>query len=118
MRSLASQLASGETEVTPESRPQTAEDTDALIKRLIVEKKTVKKNIYSWSKDFVAKNSREPTKEEREALCKDNFKRYRQINKALKDLGGGDDEEDNGKSMKFSKSTKVAAGDAAESTKD
>ena len=43
------------------------------------EKKTLKKIIYNWTKDFIAKNQREPTKAEKELLAKEMFKKYKQV---------------------------------------
>jgi hypothetical protein len=68
-----------------------------------VEKRLVKKQIYVWTKEFMGKNGREPTKDERESLQKEMFKKYRLVNKALKDLGDDDDEEEGEKAEKSAK---------------
>ena len=57
-------------------KPTTIEEKkEALMK----EKKTLKKIIYNWTKDFIAKNQREPTKAEKELLAKEMFKKYKQV---------------------------------------
>ncbi len=55
------------------------QDVEEVKQRLLKEKKDLKKAIYVWTKDFVAANQREPTKEEREGDAKDMFKRYRTV---------------------------------------
>jgi hypothetical protein len=47
---------------------------------LLKEKKALKKVIYTWTKGFIAKNQRDPTKEEKELLARDMFKKYKMVN--------------------------------------
>lgn len=59
------------------------EDPEEIKNRLLKEKKELKKAIYVWTKDFVAANQREPTKEEREGDAKEMFKRYRTVSSCV-----------------------------------
>jgi hypothetical protein len=49
------------------------------LQSLLKEKKILKKSIFLWTKEFVAKNNRDPTKEERETLGNNLFKKYRKV---------------------------------------
>ena len=53
--------------------------TDERKAALVEEKKALKKMIYSWTKHFIAKNQRDPTKNEKELLAKDMFRRYKMV---------------------------------------
>lgn len=56
--------------------PMTAEEKKAA---LLDEKRQLKKMIYSWTKRFIANNQRDPTKDEKELLAKDMFRRYKMV---------------------------------------
>lgn len=58
-----------------------------FIARLQKEKKKIKRDIYIWTKEFVAKNKKQPAREDREKLAAPLFRSYRMNGKALQTMG-------------------------------
>jgi len=67
---------------------QDSENPEAYRRRLMEEKKQLKKEILEWSKSFERQNGREPTRTEREMHAGSMYKRYRQKSRLLKELDG------------------------------
>lgn len=61
-------------------QPRKAQESDdEYISRLQSDKTRIKRDIFVWTKDFTAKNSRQPSKQERELLAGPMFKAYRNV---------------------------------------
>lgn len=80
----------------------TGANPEDVRKKLMDERKEMKKAILVWNKKFVEENKREPTKAEREQHVGNHYRRYRQTTRILKELDGGKDSNggDNGESTK------------------
>lgn len=79
----------------------TGANPEDVRKKLMDERKEMKKAILVWNKKFVEENKREPTKAEREQHVGNHYRRYRQTTRILKELDGGKDNGgDNGESTK------------------
>jgi len=80
----------------------TGANPEDVRKKLMDERKEMKKAILVWNKKFVEENKREPTKAEREQHVGNHYRRYRQTTRILKELDGGKDSSggDNGESTK------------------
>ena len=58
---------------------QQEESDDDYLARLQKEKKKIKRDIYIWTKDFIATNLRQPGKEDREKVAGMMFRAYRVV---------------------------------------
>lgn len=57
----------------------TSEDIELVKARLIKQRKMMKRDIFTWTKAFVAKNKRQPSKEDRKVLAGSMFRSYGQV---------------------------------------
>lgn len=75
----ADDTASPSVRMSFKSPQQNDENSDIYRRRLVEEKKVLKKEILEWSKSFELKYNREPSRTEREMHAGSLYKRYRQV---------------------------------------